>query len=110
MKRFCLALDLKNNPELIAEYESHHRQVWPEVQKSILNAGILHLSLYRVHDRLCMILETTDDFSFEEKAEADAANPVVQEWETLMWKYQRPMPWAKPGEKWQVMDKICDIS
>jgi L-rhamnose mutarotase len=109
MKRYCLALDLKNDPELIAEYEHYHRRVWPEVQKSILDSGIQHLSLYRVHDRLVMILDTTDDFSFEAKAASDAANGVVQEWETLMWKFQRPMPWAEPGEKWQLMEKICDI-
>ena len=109
MKRYCLALDLKNDPALIAEYEAYHRDVWPEVQKSIFDAGILQLSLYRVHDRLCMFLETTDDFSFEAKAKSDSENPVVQEWEDLMWKFQKPMPWAKPGEKWQLMEKIFDL-
>jgi L-rhamnose mutarotase len=109
MKRYCLALDLKNDPGLIAEYEEYHREVWPEVQKSIFDSGILQLSIYRVHNRLCMLLETTDDFSFEDKAGSDAENPVVQEWEALMWKFQEPMPWAGPGEKWQLMEKICDL-
>ncbi len=40
MKRYCLALDLKDDPALIEQYEAHHRQVWPEVRQSILDAGI----------------------------------------------------------------------
>ena len=35
MKRFCLALDLKNDPQLIAEYEAYHKNVWPEIIASI---------------------------------------------------------------------------
>jgi len=53
-----------------------------------------------------MIMETEDDFSFEAKAAADAANPRVQEWEELMWTYQQALPLAKPGEKWMRMERI----
>ncbi len=110
MKRYCLALDLKDDPELIEQYERHHRHVWPEIKESILSSGILKLEIFRVHDRLFMILEAEDDFSFEEKALRDRQNPIVREWETLMWTFQKPMPWAVAGEKWQLMDKICEIS
>jgi hypothetical protein len=24
----------------------------------------------------------------------------------LMWGFQKPIPWAKPGEKWVLMDRI----
>ena len=40
------------------------------------------------------------------KAALDATVPKVQEWEKLMWKYQVPLPWAKEGEKWIMMDQI----
>jgi L-rhamnose mutarotase len=53
-----------------------------------------------------MIIEVTDDFSFERKAKLDNANPKVQEWETLMANYQQKLRFAKPGEKWVVMDKV----
>ena len=56
-----------------------------------------------------MIMETTDDFSFDEKGKMDAENPKVQEWETLMWKYQQALPMAKIGEKWLLMNKIFDL-
>ncbi|MBD0332981.1 MAG: L-rhamnose mutarotase [Chitinophagaceae bacterium] len=111
MKRYCLALDLVDNPSLIAEYGHWHKAEsgWPEIKKSILDAGITNMEIYRTGNRLFMIMETADSFSFERKGAMDAANPKVQEWEQLMWKFQQPLPWAKEGEKWIVMDKIFQL-
>jgi L-rhamnose mutarotase len=107
--RYCLALDLQNDAALIAEYEDWHKKVWPEIKKSIRDAGIVHMEIYRLGDRLIMILETSDDFSLEKKAAMDLNNPIVRQWETLMSKYQRPFDWAKPGEKWMAMKKVFDL-
>ena len=109
MKRFCFALDLKNDAVLIAEYEAFHKAVWPEILDSITSAGVQKLEIYRIENRLFMIMETTRDFSFEKKAAMDAANPKVQEWENLMWTYQQALPSAKPGEKWKLMNKIFEL-
>ena len=110
MKRFCLALDLVNDEKLIAEYELYHQKVWPEIKESILGAGIEQMEIYRFANRLFMIMGVNDKFDFAEKSAADAANPKVQEWEALMWKYQQAIPGAKPGEKWVLMNKIFDLS
>jgi L-rhamnose mutarotase len=67
------------------------------------------MELYRVFDRLFMIMETENDFSFEEKDAMDRANPKVQEWENLMSTFQKPLPQAKPGEKWVLMKKIFQL-
>jgi len=107
--RHCFALDLKDDPELIAEYERHHRAVWPEIEKSIRDAGIERLEIYRTGNRLFMVMEVGEGFSFEAKAAADAANPKVQEWETLMWTFQQALPWAKPGEKWVPAGQIFSL-
>ncbi|WP_266364374.1 L-rhamnose mutarotase [Tellurirhabdus rosea] len=107
--RYCLALDLKDDPALIAEYERYHEKLWPEVEDSIRSAGIREMEIYRIGNRLFMIMETEETFSFEQKAAADAANPKVQEWETLMWRYQQALPLAKPGEKWLLMDRIFKL-
>ena len=109
MKRYCLALDLRNDPQLIAEYEACHRKVWPEILDSIRNSGITNMEIYRLGSRLFMIMETADYFSFEKKAAMDAANPRVQEWEALMWRFQQALPGAKPGEKWMLMEKIFEL-
>jgi len=109
MKRYCLTLDLKNDPKLIAEYDHHHKQVWSDVLDSIKQSGIQSMEIYRLHTRLFMIIEAADDFSFEKKSLIDSSNLKVQEWEELMWKYQERLPMAQPGEKWVVMDKIFEM-
>ena len=109
MKRFCLALDLKEDTKLIGEYENHHKNVWPEIIKSIKDSGIEFLDIYRTGNRMFMIIEADDNFSFEKKSSMDATNLKVQEWENLMWKFQQALPWAKTGEKWILMDKIFEL-
>jgi L-rhamnose mutarotase len=109
MKKYCLALDLKNDPLSIAEYETYHRNVWPEIIDSIKNSGIVNLEIYRTGNRLFMIIEADKDFSFDKKNKMDAANEKVQEWEKLMWSYQQALPTAKEGEKWILMEKIFEL-
>lgn len=109
MQKYILALDLKDNEELIKEYEDYHKNVWPEIKKSIRDSGIESLEIYRTGNRMMMMMEVNDMFSFEAKAKADATNPKVQEWETLMWKFQQALPWAKEGEKWMLMEKIFEL-
>lgn len=109
MQSYCLALDLKDDPALIAEYEGWHQKVWPEILDSIRGSGISRLDIFRTGNRLFMVLEADDSFSFDKKAAMDASNTRVQEWEELMWKYQQALPWANPGEKWMLMDKIFEL-
>lgn len=110
MARYCLALDLVDDPQLIAEYEKYHESIWPEIHESIVTGGITNMEIYRVFNRLFMIMETDDaTFSFDKKGAMDAANPKVQEWEQLMWKYQQALPGSKPGEKWVLMNKIFNL-
>ena len=111
MKRYCLALDLKDDPQLIAEYERWHKteNSWPEIRKSILDAEILDMQIYRTGNRLFMIMETSDRYEAEKKEQMDALNSIVQEWEQFMSTFQQPLPWAKEGEKWIVMEQIFQL-
>lgn len=106
MKTYYLTVDLVDDPVMIAEYEAYHQKIRPEIEKSIRGAGVTRMDIFRRDNRLFMVMETEDDFSFEKKAEMDASNPKVQEWEQLMWKYQQALPSAKPGEKWVLMNQI----
>ena len=108
-RRFCLTLDLRDDPELIAEYKRYHEQVWPEIVQSIKDSGILDMEIYLLGTRMFMIIEVSNGFSFEAKSEADRRNPKVQEWENLMWRFQRALPQAKPEEKWMRMDRIFKL-
>ena len=108
MQRFCLALDLVDDSELIKEYEKYHAKgnAWLAVTQHDIDAGVLNIEIFRTGNRMFMILETVDEFTFEKKATLDATNPKIAEWEELMWKFQKPLPWAKNGEKWILMDRI----
>jgi len=108
-QKYCLALDLYDDAQLIAQYEEWHKNVWPEILETISSAGIEQMEIYRISNRLFMIMEVNEQFSFEAKSQADASNPKVQEWETLLWKFQKPFPFAKPGEKWVLMSKIFSL-
>lgn len=110
MMKYCFALDLKDDEKLIAEYEHWHQSVWPEIIDSIRVSGIKELEIYRVFNRLFMIMETDEKFSLEKKSAMDNANEKVQQWETLMWKYQQAIPHAPQGSKWVLMHKIFDLN
>jgi L-rhamnose mutarotase len=105
-QRHCLTLDLKDDLDLIAQYRRHHEHVWPDVLTSLKASGIVEAEIYLRGTRLAMILEVGPEFSFEARAAHDAADPVVQEWERLMWTFQSALPDAPPGEKWQPMERI----
>lgn len=42
IKRYCRTMDLRNNPELIAEYKLRHSKenIWPEILEGIRSVGI----------------------------------------------------------------------
>jgi L-rhamnose mutarotase len=109
MRRYCFALDLKNDPDLIQKYIDHHQNVWPEVLESITSAGIIDMQIYHAGNRLFMIMKTEDDFNPADKARADQQNPKVKEWEDLMDTYQKRLSFADEGQKWVPMDQIFSL-
>jgi L-rhamnose mutarotase len=112
MQRLTYALDLRDDPEVIAEYEAWHRadKIWPSVIESLRSCGLTNLEIFRTGNRLFLIIEAPDEFSPQAKAAADAANADVQNWEQLMWSFQRALPWAAPGQKWVLMQRIFSLA
>ena len=108
-RRFCLTLDLKDDPALIAEYKRYHDQIWPEITQSMRDLGVEDMEIYLLGTRLFMIMEVKEGFSFEAKARAERENPKVRDWEDLMWKFQQALPEAGPGEKWLPMERIFKL-
>jgi L-rhamnose mutarotase len=110
MKRhFCLTLDLKDDPRMIAEYKRYHEKIWPEITRSIRDSGIEDMEIYLLGTRMFMIMEVNESFSFEAKNKADQLSSRVQAWETLMSKFQQVLPQAGPGEKWLLMERIFKL-
>jgi L-rhamnose mutarotase len=108
-KKYCFTLDLKDDPSSIAAYEAHHKNIWPEVKASILEAGVTGMEIYRWENRLMMIMEVEDWFTFEAKEAIDLADPIVQKWESLMSTFQKP-PLGYSGEgKWVLMKHIFSL-
>jgi len=108
-RRFCMTLDLKDDPQSIADYKRHHDEIWPGVTRSIKDSGIEDMEIYLLGTRMFMIMEVNETFSFEAKAKADELSPIVQRWEKLMWNFQEAIPQAKPGEKWLPMERIFKL-
>ena len=109
-RRYCMTLDLKDDPKLIAEYKKHHERIWPEIAESIKQAGVEDMEIYLQGTRMFMIMEVNDKFSIEKKQKTDSETPKVREWEALMWKFQKSLPQAKPGEKWLLMERIFKLA
>ena len=109
--RHCFALDLKDDLTLIEEYKKYHTPagIWSEIVDSIKSSGIDALDIYLVGNRLFMIMDVTEKFSFEAKQAADISNPSVVAWEKLMLEFQQQLPWAKGDEKWLLMEQIFTL-
>lgn len=108
-ERICLALDLKDDQEVIDQYDAVHQEVWPAVLHSIKSAGIEDMQIYRTGNRLFMIMEVNKTFDAEKKERMDTENAIVQEWEERMSEMQKTLPWPKQGQKWVPMDKIFQL-
>ncbi len=109
--RRCLALDLRDDPELIARYEAHHRAVWPEVLAHLRTQGVRELEIYRLGTRMVMVMDTDDAvFDPARLAAAERDDPRLKEWEALMWRFQAPTPWTPAGTKWTPMESIFRLS
>jgi L-rhamnose mutarotase len=111
VKRFCRTLDLKDNPELIAEYRRRHAQdgVWKEVLDGIRQVGILEMEIYILGTRLFMIVETPVDFDWESAMAQLAQLPPQQEWEDYMSGFQKAQPGSSADEKWQMMERMFHL-
>ncbi|WP_229235894.1 L-rhamnose mutarotase [Dyadobacter tibetensis] len=110
LRRYCLTLDLVEDEASIAKYRWHHEpeNQWPEINASIREAGVESMEIYLLGERMFMIMDVNDTFSFERMNEINQ-RPISVEWENLMWGFQKAIPGAKPGEKWVLMEQIYKL-
>ncbi len=106
MKTFAQCLDLVDDPRLIAEYESWHRRVFPEVTASLRAIGIRSMRIFRHGARLFMVCEADDAFDPARDYQRYAEDAKCREWDAMMRRYQRTVPGARPGEWWSTMTEV----
>lgn len=111
LNRYCLALDLQDNPELIEEYKHWHKpeNIWPEIPEGIKSVGIVNMEIYLLETRLFMIMDTAPGFDFERDMNILGKLPRQQEWEQFVSQFQQSLPGAASHEKWQLMEKIFTL-
>lgn len=96
---------------MMAKYKAYHQREnhWPEIAQSIKDSGILDMEIYLVGNRMFMLMEVDETFSFDKKRKMDQENARVQEWENLMSVFQQHLPWARNGEKWMQTEMIFKL-
>lgn len=111
VKRYCQTLQLKNDPELIAEYKLWHgrERRWPEIPRGIKAAGILEMEIYIHGNTLFMIVETPLDFDWDLAFGKLAKMERQQEWETFVSRFQQTDPDSSSSEKWTLMERIFNL-
>ena len=108
VKRYCQTLDLRDEPELIAQYRRLHSEEenWPEIREGIRKVGILEMEIYILGNRLFMIVETPLDFDWDKAMAELATLPRQAEWEAVVGRFQQCREGATSDEKWQMMERM----
>ena len=106
MKRIAMTVMLKDDTQVIREYEEYHVNVWPEVIEGGRRIGIKRVFIYRFGRQLFMFMEVPDDFDLERDLPKYKEDPRAREWDELMRTYQETVPGAPPGSKWVAMKEV----
>jgi len=107
-KRYCKSLELKDDPELIAEYKKYHAMgaAWPEITEGMKQVGIIDMEIYISGNILFMIMDTVPDFDHDEAMKKLSTLPRQAEWEALMSKFQKTSSDTSAGDKWKLLERI----
>lgn len=106
MQRFIQTLDLVDDPALIEQYLEAHRHVWPEITDGIRAVGIERMDIYRLGNRLVMVLEMPDSVNREEAFARLATLPRQAEWEEFVGRFQQCAPGSDSAAKWKEMTQV----
>lgn len=107
-RRFVQTLELKDDPQMIAEYRRWHSRKyhWREIREEIRSVGILEMEIYIFNTTLVMIVDTPLDFDWEKAMARLSSMPRQAEWEALVARLQGCCPEARSDEKWQMMERM----
>ncbi len=109
MKRIAMTVMLRDDPEVIRQYEELHADPWPEVLSRGYECGIRRVFIYRYGRRLFMFLEAVDEFDLKHDSARILDHPKVREWDKLTRDLQEPVPGAPSEAKWVEMKELHGV-
>ena len=109
MKHYAYTLDLRDDPQLVAQYKEYHRQVWPEILARLRQVGITQMKIFLQGTRMFMYVEATDTFNPDRDLARYADHPRAQEWEKLMHTFQQQIPGSGEGVWWVPMEQVFEL-
>ncbi|MNY43989.1 L-fucose mutarotase [compost metagenome] len=104
-----LSTNLVKDEALQKEYLDYHAsqfKQWPEVSKGFCNADFQQLRIFKNGRQLMLVISIPKGASLDElNPRTTLNNPRVEEWNSLMKKYQEGIPGTKPAEVWVFFKK-----
>jgi L-rhamnose mutarotase len=99
-----LSANLVKDEKLQKEYLAYHKtqfEKWPEISKGFCKAEFQRLAIFKNDRQLMLIISIPKGKSLDElNPKTTENNPKVDEWNTIMKKYQEGIEGTKPDEVW----------
>ena len=98
---------LKVKQEMLEVYKGTHKNVWPEMQQALRNAGWTNYSLFAREDGTLFGYLETEDFA-QSLAAMDGLD-VNTRWQASMAPYFEQLEGKRPDESFQVIEEVFHL-
>ena len=103
MKRYGSLIKIKLDK--LEEYKKLHKNIWPEVAKTINECNIKNYSIFYKDGYLFSYFEYTGN-NYDSDMKKMADDPVTQKWWDICKPMQEPLQTRKEGEWWAEMEEV----
>jgi len=109
-KNYLLTANLVKGTTLQQEYLNYHKtqfEEWPEVAQGFCKANFQQLLVFRNGRQLMLVISIPGDKTLDELNPLTVENnPRMDEWNTIMGKYQEGIEGTAPNETWVFLEKV----
>ena len=99
-----LSANLVEDEKMQKEYLDYHKtqfEKWPEISKGFCNAEFQRLAIFKKNRQLMLIISIPKGKKLDDlNPKTTLNNPKVDEWNSIMKKYQEGIEGTKPDEVW----------
>lgn len=103
-----MALDLKDDQNLISAYEQYHKPdgIWAEIPVGIKDSGVIDMQIYRIGNRLFMLVDYDENTNLKDIFDKMSTMPRQTKWAKLMAGFQKKLAETQSGEQWALMKPV----